>query len=354
MNYATKQDRWYGTHALANGFKAMMVSVALLAMASPSSAAPNEKASATSTNIELFLAPNTDSTPLWAAYSQGFYKDAGLNVTVRTFPSGTTAFQAYRTGLGTLVMSGDLPSLLYWINNDHKYRAIQVLTRHTKGYVVEAQKSITKPQDLVGKSVATRVGSSGSWFLSEYLSKNGIAEKDVKILNLDTNQMPIALCKGDIAAFFIWQPFGAQAAGTCGDRVHQLADAKGYMRGYTVLGARPEWLAENKDAAIAFVKATTKGAVWAEKNPKGLAKYLEDNYGGDAKFSEQVLTYMDLTPLFNDQFREDYTSLSNWNMKNAKADTKAEPIDFKTFIWTDAVDSLGPNDLPKVPEAGRD
>jgi len=304
------------------------------------------------TKIELFLAPNTDSTPLWAAHSQGFYKDAGLDVSVRTFPSGTTAFQAYRSGLGTLVMSGDLPSLKYWISSKQNYRAIQVLTRHTKGYVVEAQKSITKPQDLIGKNVATRVGSSGSWLLSEYLNKNGVRDDQVKILNLDTNQMPIALCKGDISAFFVWQPFGDQAAARCGDSVHQLADAKGYMRGYTVLGARPEWLAQNKEAAIQFVKATTRGAVWAEQHPKELAKYLEDNYGADAKFSEKVLTFMDLTPLFNEEFRADYTSLSKWNEKQDPGEAVA--IDFAKFIWTDAVDQLKSGDLPAVPPGAKD
>lgn len=300
------------------------------------------------TKVELFLAPNTDSTPLWAAYSQGFYEEAGLDVSVRTFPSGTTAFQAFRTGLGTMVMSGDLPSLKYWLTSDQDYRAIQVLTRHTTGYVVEAGSDITTPEDLIGKNLATRVGSSGSWLLSEYLTKNGISEDQVTILNLDTNQMPIALCKGDISAFFVWQPFGDQAEANCGDAVHQLADATGYMRGYTVLGARPAWLEENQEAATNFVKATVRGAVWASENPEELAQYLDESYGADAEFSKKVLTYMDLTPLFNEQFREDFTSLSDWNMK--QGDEDAQPIDFETFLWTHAVDELQDEDLPEIPE----
>lgn len=316
--------------------------LALAAMTNPASA---------QTKIELFLAPNTDSTPLWAAYSQGFYEDAGLDVSVRTFPSGTTAFQAFRTGLGTMVMSGDLPSVRYWINSDKDYRAIQVLTRHTKGYVVETRSEITKPEDLIGKNVATRVGSSGSWLLSEYLTKNGIGEDQVNILNLDTNQMPIALCKGDISAFFVWQPFGDQAEANCGEAVHQLSDATGYMRGYTVLGARPAWLEENRDAANDFVKATVRGAVWATENPEELAKYLEDNYGADAEFSKQVLTFMDLTPLFDEQFRSDFTSLSEWNLKQGD---DAQPIDFETFLWTDAVDQLQEDELPPVPAAAKE
>lgn len=346
MNHFTSLSTSAASHYRIGNIAAVILSCTLLAGPVASNAAQSaDKA----TNIELFLAPNTDSTPLWAAYGQGFYKDAGLNVTVRTFPSGTTAFQAYRTGLGTLVMSGDLPSLLYWINSKHDYRAIQVLTRDTKGYVAEALNDIKSPKDLAGKSVATRVGSSGSWFLSEYLTKNGLAESDVKILNLDTNQMPIALCKGDISAFFIWQPFADQAAAKCGDKVHQLADAKGYMRGYTVLGARPGWLKDNEQAAIAFVKATVRGAKWVGDHKKEFSKYLEDNYGADAKFSEKALSYMNLTPLFDAQFHEDYTSLSEWNMKHAAAGTTPEAIDFKNFTWTKGVDALTKDELPSVP-----
>lgn len=333
-------------------FKWMNSLVATVAVAAFLTVSGLTSPASADSKIELFLSPNTDSTPLWAAYSQGFYKDAGLDVSIRTFPSGTTAFQAYRSGLGTLVMSGDLPSVKYWTSSKHDYRAIQVLTRHTKGYVVEAQKSIAKPQDLIGKNVATRVGSSGSWLLSEYLNKNGIRDNQVKVLNLDTNQMPIALCKGDISAFFVWQPFGDQAEAKCGDSVHQLSDAKGYMRGYTVLGARPEWLAKNKETAIQFVKATVRGAAWAMEHPEELAKYLEDNYGADAKFSENVLTFMDLTPLFNEEFKEDYTSLSQWNVKQGADD--AVPVDFSQFIWTDAVDQLKAEELPPVPAGAKD
>jgi hypothetical protein len=90
------------------------------------------------------------------------------------------------------------------------YRLIAVMERDTEGYVGVANKEITRPEDLVGKKIATRVGSTGSWFISEYLQKNNIDESQVEIINLDTQTMPTALCGGDIAAFFVWQPIGSR------------------------------------------------------------------------------------------------------------------------------------------------
>ena len=59
----------------------------------------------------------------------------------------------------------------YFFRSNGNYRTIAAIERDAKGYVVIAAKEIAKPQDLIGKTIATRVGSTGSWFISEYLKK---------------------------------------------------------------------------------------------------------------------------------------------------------------------------------------
>ena len=120
--------------------------------------------------MTLFGQPSVNNDSIWMAFEKGLYQQEGLDVTYRLFPSGTTAFQAFQTGQGDIVMTGDLPSVQYFFRAKGDYRTIAVIERDAKGYVAVARKEITKPQDLVGKTVATRVGSTGSWFISEYPS----------------------------------------------------------------------------------------------------------------------------------------------------------------------------------------
>jgi ABC-type nitrate/sulfonate/bicarbonate transport system substrate-binding protein len=160
--------------------------------------------------MTLFGQPSVNNDSIWMAFEKGLYQQEGLDVTYRLFPSGTTAFQAFQTGQGDIVMTGDLPSVQYFFRAKGDYRTIAAIERDAKGYVAVARKEITKPQDLVGKTVATRVGSTGSWFISEYLTKNGVDPSKVTVKNLDTQVLPAALCGGDIAAFFIWQPVGSR------------------------------------------------------------------------------------------------------------------------------------------------
>src|SRR6266849_3790065 len=253
---------------------AMLAAVAAIGLSVPST---RVEAQQPALKMTLFGQPSVNNDSIWMAFEKGFYQEEGLDIIYRLFPSGTTAFQAFQTGQGDLVMTGDLPSVQYFFRVKGDYRTIAVIERDAKGYVAVAQKSITKPQDLIGKTVATRVGSTGSWFISEYLTKNGVDASKVAVKNLDTQVLPAALCGGEIAAFFIWQPVGSRTLEICPDKSHYLTDATGYIQGYLVAGARPNWLnsPQGKDTAIRWLRATMKGRDSAEKDFAAVAAYAK-------------------------------------------------------------------------------
>jgi NitT/TauT family transport system substrate-binding protein len=300
--------------------------------------------------VTLFGQPSVNNDAIWMAFEKGFYQQEGLDVTYRLFPSGTTAFQSFQTGQGDIVMTGDLPSLQYFFRVKGDYRTIAVIERDAKGYVVVARKDITKPQDLVGKTVATRVGSTGSWFVSEYLTKNKIDPKTVTVKNLDTQVLPAALCGGDIAAFFIWQPVGSRTLEICPDKAHYLSDATGYIQGYLVAGARPEWLAtpQGKEIATRWLRATIKGRDVAEKEFPAVAAYAKAKLGlSESATRDQWDT--NTRPMAIDKvYYDDFCSLSRWAQGEKATDGK---LDFKTLTWGDGLKAINPKlvDAPPPP-----
>ncbi len=291
--------------------------------------------------MTLFGQPSVNNDSIWMAIERGFYKAEGLDMTYRLFPSGTTAFQSFQTGQGDIIMSGDLPSVQYYFRVKGDYRTIAVIERDAKGYVVVAGKDIKKPQDLVGKTVATRVGSTGSWFISEYLTKNKVDPKTVTIKNLDTQVLPAALCRGEIAAFFIWQPIGSRTLEICPDKAHYLSDATGYIQGYLVAGARPEWLAtpQGKETAIRWLRATIKGRDVAEKDFKAVAAYAAKNLNLSEKATKDQWD-TNIRPMAIDKiYYDDFCSLSRW-AQGAKATTSK--IDFRTLTSGEPLKAIDP------------
>lgn len=300
--------------------------------------------------MTLFGQPSVNNNSIWMAFEKGFYQQEGLDVTYRLFPSGTTAFQAFQTGQGDIVMTGDLPSVQYFFRAKGDYRTIAAIERDAKGYVAVAGTNIKTPQDLAGKTIATRVGSTGSWFISEYLTKNHVDPKTVTIKNLDTQVLPAALCGGEIAAFFIWQPVGSRTLEICPDKAHYLSDATGYIQGYLVAGARPEWLAtpQGKEIATRWLRATIKGRDVAAKDFKSVAAYAANKLSlSESATKEQWDT--NIRPIALDKiYYDDFCSLSRWGQGEKTTDGK---IDFTRLTWPDGLKAIDPKlvDAPPPP-----
>ena len=166
--------------------------------------------------------------------------------------------------------------------------------------------------------------------------------------NLDTQILPTALCQGDIAAFFIWQPVGSRTLEICPDDAHYLTDATGYIQGYLIAGARAEFLnsAEGKDKVIRFLRATMKGRAVAEKDFAAVAAYAKSKLDLSEKATREQWT-TNLRPLALDEvFFKDFCSLSRWAMKDK---VTSQPLDFSKFTWRDGLLAIDPKLAPDGP-----
>ena len=320
-----------------------IVALLLLALAAGAQAQGLKK-------LTLFGQPSVNNDSIWMAIEYGYFKAEGLDVDYRVFPSGTTAFQTFRTGQGDIVMTGDLPSVQYFFNNPGQYQTFAAIERDAKGYVVIARKDVRKPQDLAGKTVATRVGSTGSWFISEYLTKNGVDPKSVPVKNLDTQLLPAALCKGDIAAFFIWQPIGSRTLEICPDDAHQLATGEGYIQGYLVAGARPEFLnsADGADKVTRFLRAVMKGRAKAESDFKAVAAFAAKTYSLSEKATRDQWD-TNIRPIALDKvYYDDFCSLSKWAQG---AGLTSQALDFTKLTWPNGLRAIDPKLVVPPPAA---
>jgi NitT/TauT family transport system substrate-binding protein len=289
-------------------------------------------AQTTPTKITVFGQPSVNNDTVWMAVDRGFFEREGLSVTYRLFPSGTTALQSFQAGQGDIVVAGDLPTLQYFFNAKKKFQVLAAMERDSKGYVIAAQKSITKPQDLVGTTIATRVGSTGSFFVSEYLTKNGIDPAAVTVKNLDTQLLPTALCQGDIAAFFIWQPMGSRALELCPERVHYLGDGSGYMQGYNTK--------EGADTATRFLRALRKAKEVADNDFKAVASYARAKLDLSEKATREQWETMERPVAFDEEFYKDFCKLSRWGLRDK---VTPEPLELSEFIWPIGLRTINPN-----------
>lgn len=300
--------------------------------------------------LVVFSQPIPHYDAVWMADAKGLYKSEGLNVEFRQFSSGTVALQTFKAGEGDIIFGGDFPQVQYWLNNNRDFRVIAAVEKDGKGYLVTTHKSITKPQDLKGKVIATRVGSTMDWFLSEFLAKNGMSKKDVTVKNLDGPVMPTALCKGDIDAFVFWQPYNDKALELCPERAHNISDAEGYIPVYVLMGARPGWLKnpDNARKATAFLRATIKGKEIAERDLAAVQAYGKEKFSIPADAVKTQWSNNGRMMVLNDEVFGDYCKLAAWMRQESLLPGKLQLDD---LMWTDGLKAIDPRRVTAVPGA---
>lgn len=100
-------------------------------------------------------------------------------------------------------MLGDMPTILAAANPGSPICIVGV-SKQTSIAIVA--KGIAQVSELTGKRIGYVAASTAHHTLLQGLASAGIGEHQVKLLELDINQMPDALERGDIDAFAAWEP----------------------------------------------------------------------------------------------------------------------------------------------------
>ncbi|MBS0960615.1 MULTISPECIES: ABC transporter substrate-binding protein [Acetobacter] len=151
--------------------------------------------------------------PGWVAWQiaidKGWLKEAKVDADFQWFDYGASldAFAAHKLD-AVMATNGDA---LMMGANGHKGEMILATDYSDGNDMVVAQPGITSMQELKGKSIAVEEGLVDHLLLLKALEQSGMSEKDVKLVNTKTNEMPQVLASGEVAAVVAWQPNSGQA-----------------------------------------------------------------------------------------------------------------------------------------------
>ena len=234
--------------------------------------------------------------PLWITHDRGFFRKNGLDVQIVFIESGSTAVQslsnkdvafAQMAGAGVLqsrLRGSDVVMIAGFLN--------------TLDYQLMVEKSITRPEQLKGKTMAvSRFGSSSDFATRYALEKFGLVpEKDVPILEIGSQPARFAaLESGKIQAAMIAVPLTVRAKAL---GFHALADLQmlGLEYQHTGLVTTQALIKSRPDVVRNVMKAYVEGIHYYKTNrPESiaiLAKYLKTN---DSELLNEVYTDLGVT-----------------------------------------------------------
>ncbi|HEY8946487.1 MAG TPA: ABC transporter substrate-binding protein, partial [Polyangiaceae bacterium] len=147
--------------------------------------------------------------------------------------------------------------------------------------MVVAKPGITSVAQLKGKKVGVEVGFVSHLLLMNALKSANLAEKDVKLVNVPTDQTPQTLKSGSVDAIVAWQPNSGQALREVpgSTAIYTSANVPGII--YDMLVVNPKSLAERRADWLKVVKVWDRVAKFVkdEKNLEEAAKIMSARVG---------------------------------------------------------------------------
>jgi NitT/TauT family transport system substrate-binding protein len=214
--------------------------------------------------LTLNWVPYGEHAPFYYGLKKGYYQAEGIELEVKPGGGSGKTIQAVaqqQTDFGW----ADTPPLLKSITTGMKVKSVGVfLQKGPTSIEFLADKGITKPADLKGKTVGGTPGDAIYATFPAWLKANGLAESDVKVVNLDAAAKIAALAEGRVDAI---QGFFHDQAPTIEAKTGKQVDYLLYADwGMNMLGTgvvvNDATLSEDPELVRAFVRATQKS--WAE------------------------------------------------------------------------------------------
>ena len=274
---------------IAAGILAAAVAAGLSGCAGAVSEKSAEGESPENVTVILDYVANTNHTGLYVALDQGYYKEAGMDVSIIEPTEGATA-TLIAVGKGDFGISYQEDVTIARTSDDPlPVKAVAALIQHnTSGFVTYGDKDIHSPKDFEGKTYAGWGGPGEEAVLKAVMAKDGGDFSKLDMVISDGSGFEALKDKVDVMWFYEgWDNVKCRMNDFPINymELRQLDERLDY---YTpVIIASEDTLKNKPEMTKKFLEATAKGYRYAIEHPKESAEILH-KYAPD--YSLEMLT----------------------------------------------------------------
>jgi NitT/TauT family transport system substrate-binding protein len=218
-------------------------------------------------SLKLHWIPDTHQIGFWTAVDKGFYRDAGLDMTV--LPGGLDAnpIKDVLSGSADVGQVGGIEQVCSAVAEGLPVQAIASIHRETPHALISlSTKPIQDAKSIVGKTIAVAYGDTAEILLKAYLKQVGVQESAVKLVPFRFDLT--ALVNGQVDAvtgFSTGQPATLERLGKTPVVLRYSASGISSY-GYTLF-ATNDAISKRPDSYKRFLAASRRGWEYAFSHP---------------------------------------------------------------------------------------
>jgi ABC-type nitrate/sulfonate/bicarbonate transport system substrate-binding protein len=203
---------------------------------------------------------------LFIAQEKGYFKENGLDVTIKFFQTGQIGMEQVRAGQVDIAHVGDFVLVDAILKGAKSLRCLGSIVAAEINHIMALKdRGISQPTDLKGKKVGVTHGTIAEFFLGRFLTFNNLSLNDVKIIYLTPSEMSEALDRNQVDAVMVWDPTTYEIKKRLCDRIINWPGQTG-QKFYNVLVSTAEFTQNRSKTLEALFRALVQAETFIKNN----------------------------------------------------------------------------------------
>ncbi len=284
------------------------------------------------------------TTPIWVAEEKGYFLEEGVEAIIKPFDSGKASFEAMLKGEVDLSTVAPTPIMFNSFRRDDFSIIASFVYSHDDVKVIARKDSgIKTANDLRGKRIGIRFGTTGQFFLAAYLDYNGIGAEQIEAVDIAPYKLPKALEVGQVDAIIVWEPHARNAQILLGQQAVRLPSSQIYKEYFNLMAGRM-FTQNNSELLERILRAIHKASIYAKNNPLEAQAIITEKLGLPPNLATSLWDEFYFGLSMDQSLLLVLKSEARWAMESGLVESSKIP-DYHNYFYHDAIKVVAPHNL---------
>jgi ABC-type nitrate/sulfonate/bicarbonate transport system substrate-binding protein len=300
---------------------------------SPSQPVPEE-------SLTIGTAPVEGASLIYIAQDQGFFAKNGLNITIRDYDTGSTAFKGMENREVDISVASEY-SVVGAALKKENISIIGIIDKfQTQHLVARKDRGIEKISDLKGKRIGVSRQTIREFYLGRFLTLQGMSLQDVTLVNVPTSESVTAITNGSVDAIIFYQPYVNFINNQLGDN-GVTWPAQSSQLTYNTITCRNEWIASHPGQINRFLTSLQQAEEYILSHPAESKAIVQKRLNFTADDVTNVWPDHQFSLSLDQALIVALEDESRWMMQNNLTPTKVMP-NYLEYIYTSGLRTVKP------------
>jgi ABC-type nitrate/sulfonate/bicarbonate transport system substrate-binding protein len=304
-------------------------------------AQPNKPYSGPVEKIVISTVSNSSSGLLLIANANGYFKDNGLEVTLKLFPTGPEGLDRLQAGQVDIAHVADFVLVKEIFKGAKSLRCLgSIAAADIMQVIVMKDRGILQPGDLKGKKIGVTRATIAEFYLGQFLSFHNLTWQDVEATNLNPDDLAEALANGTVEAVMAWEPYIYAIKKRLKDKVISWPGQNG-QQFYNILVSSDQFIKAKPEALTGLFRALDRAEAFVTQNNDEAFKITAQQLEVDASVWKDGWTSSTHELSLDQSLLITMEDKARWMINNKLTDQTRLPY-FLDYIYADPLAKVDP------------